>query len=760
MRGLLKASAIINFVTVAVNLLLLLVLSPIFLWMGTNFTVLGMVYLLATAFILITGLLFLNYSKLELFELYEKKDIILLLGIIFLFVNFIVSILLFVAYDQIKIKGRGTKKELGSLAVKAKQIDPEIKKVDSLLKMGVALVGLSGLIFATTSWEIVSAPMKIIILLIMSILFIWLAIFSEKKLKLEQSTKMYWILGICFIIFTGIACGCFKIFGDYYSFTGRGMLVFMATLTALATTLLGITAKKFNNKVCLYSSFVGAIITLCLILAHASVSFVTIVLILMLLVSLVNISVKNENNIVKRVDNFNLTITIVLSMIIMIYFLFSNQQSILLNSVTSILIGCNLLCFVCRKKHDFVNMVVPVILIMLLATMVISFNISLANSLCLAGILYLISYIAIIFAIPLHNNKTFEFGLILMIDIALLFIFALSFFVNPNMVMFTGILILITTLINCLFTKDYSKLEYYLNPFKILLVTIATLYLFNTILPISFLFGICICYLVLLLGYLLTSEKKIKLEYFLLFGLLLIIALYNVNEGSERIPSLIVLLSSFLPFIITDKSKDSIYKNLSLGSFILMLIAIYHIIVNSSILGVVQNIDVFLVMFIYLIILLFERTNKEYFMATSIAVIIPFYGLTNGVLCSYETSIIVTRLLAFYILYLMVNNLVKNKNTQSTLYAIFSCLILFTVVFEQSLTIGLFVSLICLMLMIIGIIKDEYKALFVTGLVFLILNLIFGLRNFWFQVPFWLYLLIAGSMLIGIVMYKEINKKK
>lgn len=760
MRGLLKASAIINFIVASISTLWALLLIPAFLWIGNNFMVVALIILLHIVFSFLTGALFLKYSKLELYELYKKKDIILILGIIFLFVNFIISILLFITHDQIKNKYQIAKKEGTLKAIKVKKKDSETKRIDILLKIGVILVGISGLIFAVTNWRIISPIIKVDILLLMSLLFLLLSIYSERKLKLKQASIMYCLLGETLFMFALISCGIFNVLGSWFSFTGQGNLIFIASLTALLTYFSICNYRKYKQPVYLGIALITTILTLSFILAYASVSFITVILILTLIITLLNTVRQKENLTIKFLNNFDLIITILLSIVLMIYFVLPNQGNILLNSITTFLLGANLLYFVSKKKHDFVNMIAPVILVILVATTIISFNLSSINSLSLAGIIYTIGYIGMIFAKNLYKNKTFEFGLTLMIDLVLLGIFGLSFFVDPHMVMFTAFLILITTLINYMFDKDYSKLEYYLNPIKVLLFTIATLYLFNTILPISVLFGQCICYLILLLGYLFTKEKKLKLEYFLLFGLLLIITLATINSNSETIPCLIVLLSSIFPVMITNKNKDELYRNMSLGAFVLMLITVYHVIINANILGPFQNLSVFLVMFIYLVIMLANRTNKEKFMATAVAIIIPFYNLATGDLCSYPVTKIIAHALAFYILFMLVDNLVKKKATKSTLYTIFTCLILLSLVFEQNLLIGLFVSLISLFIMIVGVLKDEYKALFITGLVFLILSLVVQLRNFWFQIPFWLYLMTAGLLLIGIVMYKELHKKK
>jgi hypothetical protein len=69
------------------------------------------------------------------------------------------------------------------------QIDPEQKKLDLLLKLGVGMVIISGLIFSTSTWNYISDVLKMIILMLIGFAFVGLSLFSEKKIKIEKTTK-------------------------------------------------------------------------------------------------------------------------------------------------------------------------------------------------------------------------------------------------------------------------------------------------------------------------------------------------------------------------------------------------------------------------------------------------------------------------------------------------------------------------------------------------------------------------------------------
>ena len=70
----------------------------------------------------------------------------------------------------------------------------------------------------------------------------------------------------------------------------------------------------------------------------------------------------------------------------------------------------------------------------------------------------------------------------------------------------------------------------------------------------------------------------------------------------------------------------------------------------------------------------------------------------------------------------------------------------------------LFVGLL-LVLSILGYVK-KWGPIFITSLVFILINMVILTRMFWLSIPWWVYLLLVGSILIGFAIRNEMVEKK
>ena len=150
--------------------------------------------------LLITGIILFVLSKSDDKDFLEAKTAILVMGIICIPLNLIASIVLFIVFDNLNNKVK-LSKENGPPNVIYK-VDNENKKIDLLLKLGVGMVFISGILFATTSWDFINDFIKAFVLIVMGITFMVLSIFTETKLKLYKSAYMYWILSALFFLLT------------------------------------------------------------------------------------------------------------------------------------------------------------------------------------------------------------------------------------------------------------------------------------------------------------------------------------------------------------------------------------------------------------------------------------------------------------------------------------------------------------------------------------------------------------------------------
>ena len=70
----------------------------------------------------------------------------------------------------------------------------------------------------------------------------------------------------------------------------------------------------------------------------------------------------------------------------------------------------------------------------------------------------------------------------------------------------------------------------------------------------------------------------------------------------------------------------------------------------------------------------------------------------------------------------------------------------------------LFVFLLTLVVIVSYIIK--IGPIFIVSLVTILINVFLLTRNFWLSLPWWLYILVVGAILVGFAVYNELNEKK
>ena len=141
------------------------------------------------AFVIVTGIIFIMYSRMPIQEIIEKKSTILTLSIFLYPLNIVSAIILSVEYDLIK-RDYSRYKQYNNIqdtdTTEKIKVAKEVKRVDILLKIGVAMIATAGVMIVTTSWETITDVVKLILLLVIGSAFLGLSKFSEIKLKIRN----------------------------------------------------------------------------------------------------------------------------------------------------------------------------------------------------------------------------------------------------------------------------------------------------------------------------------------------------------------------------------------------------------------------------------------------------------------------------------------------------------------------------------------------------------------------------------------------
>ena len=223
------------------------------------------------AFVLVAGVMNIIYSKLEPEKLYEKRNIVLIWGILLIPFNLISAVLLLVDSDRIKSEYAKYLKEQDVQVLDSNnnniKVSKEKKKLDILLKIGIGMVAVSGIMIATTSWEVITDFVKLILIAVIGVLFLGLSIFSDKKLKIRGTTITYWLLSMIAFSLSIFMLGYYEMLGDWFSIKGSGSDFFIATLMTCISAFAYITYKRFDMESFLFFSYFGMVSAIILVAA-------------------------------------------------------------------------------------------------------------------------------------------------------------------------------------------------------------------------------------------------------------------------------------------------------------------------------------------------------------------------------------------------------------------------------------------------------------------------------------------------------------
>ena len=264
--------------------------------------------------LIVFGVLSIMYSRLDIEELYEKRNIVLTFGVILIPFNIISAILLLVESDKIKAEYNKFLRQQDVQVLNEnnqnikmkKEVSKEVKKLDILLKLGIGMVTVAGIMIATTSWEIMTDLVKMIIIALIGGLLLGLSIFSDKKLKIRGTTITYWLLSMIAFCLSIFMIGNYQLFGEWFSTSGDGASLFVATWFLCASVFSYITFKKFDIQAFLYMACVGVAIALACIVGFLSDRIEICILALTIFVTLINFIPKSENKEIKIVKLFGI----------------------------------------------------------------------------------------------------------------------------------------------------------------------------------------------------------------------------------------------------------------------------------------------------------------------------------------------------------------------------------------------------------------------------------------------------------------------
>ncbi len=277
-----------------------------------------------------------------------------------------------VSKEQVELENSRLKIEKERYAEKKRQ-----DTISTLLYLGVTLIILAGIVFATTTWEYLPAAIKAILLFGFSGMLFGVSSFVEKKMKIQKTSFALWILGTIFFPITCICTGYLEVFGYNFSLNSDSKYLFSLVSAIVCLPIYIISAKKYASK---FFAYIGSInITLIAYFTFLNITEeISIIVILMSIYNLISlVAVSNmlkktdfSKNISEAVMNINKITVIVIGVIVSLnifttidYMGYSSKNYFnisMIDLVSYVFILVNIK-YLCMQKKDYLFSIVNAI---------------------------------------------------------------------------------------------------------------------------------------------------------------------------------------------------------------------------------------------------------------------------------------------------------------------------------------------------------------------------------------------------------------
>lgn len=275
-----------------------------------------------------------------------------------------------------------------------------------------------------------------------------------------------------------------------------------------------------------------------------------------------------------------------------------------------------------------------------------------------------------------------------------------------------------------------------------------SLYLFSCdIIPVL------IIYLIncLLFVYLLKKFNKAKSLYYIPFFAASLLIYFNYSIYYEKFnimyPVSIILIAILSYFSCTNEEIDDISKM----AFISILL---HVLMLS------ENKYISILMLIIFSFVFYLSKKKKIFMA-----LLYLFVTILSQFIVYDLNYQNITLLSvgpFMILFiLLIRTIFYKNNSQYKIYEYLgTCIINLIALLHYTSEMDGMIYILLLVLLIVVSYSLKFGPILLTSLSFIIINVIFLTRKFWLDLPWWIYLLMVGAILIIFAMRNEISNKK
>lgn len=572
------------------------------------------------------------------------------------------------------------------------------------LVIGIFLIILSSIIFATSTWQIYTPIVKVLILFLESMLFLILGLVLKNKFKVISTGDALTFISMIIIFATIISAGYYKVFGLEFSLFGEYKLLYLGFAFLIEFILLEI-RRIVSNKDNYLFSLLSALLGIFLVILQFTNSFIltfALFLIFLIIISLC------RNKIFKKTTIFDIinysvlviaTFSIIISAFLQSIFKDLNCYYIILLFFTS---SINIIISFYKIENLNIFSILYFGMIGLLLTVILNVtNIS----------ILLIAVIVILMVIYfISRNKDIKLTSYLTLQLNSL-ILGLKFIYNPKlaiiMILFF-IILLVLTLYDA--NKNNNKIfNYVMQILHILFIMIG----FINLIGITSLRNIVmVLNITMLILYFIFSFIKSKIRVFYYVPLILGLILQNICFESIYL-KVISLTLLFILSIYTYFNEEGLIKKLNNIVCLLYLFNLFSVIKYSLIFSAVFTLSV----------LIFASLNKKERIKIIYLslLVIPFFKILDYLKLPYNVLNDITVILGilFVLSVTRLYRLIKNEIATNVLEIY---IILNLIMFSSKITSLIIIGILVIISLLFNK-KERTSSLiynfFIMGLIFI-----------------------------------------
>lgn len=499
-----------------------------------------------------------------------------------------------------------------------------------MLSIGVFLIILASIIFATSTWKLYSNFIKVLILGGETLLFFVLGILLKYVFKVKKTGNALTLISTILLPTTFLCAGYFNLFGNLFSLTGKYSTLFLSVtflMEALVTLIRKNIIKSNKYLFSLICFFAGIFLLIYGIIKNVCLTFVITSFILML----INIFKNKIFNNLKEFNIFNILVSIIFTFA---YFYFSFDQlfsnNLLLEKLYLVffIISLSLNFIIIRPKDNEVLNIFSVLYETMLVIWFVMFSKNLLTSSFAFVISGLISYIVYYIS---NNNYVKTTSVIVSYIQGFLGIFIICF-VKECVIMapIISFIYIVLTFIGSLNKDKLKIINIIFEPIYLIMLAIGILiqpFIIKNIKAIDVIMVINAC---LIIATIVSTIRKNKVKNCYL--IILIIGLF-IQSLCSYFSSVMYFVTAFIIYLLliiySLMSKDEFSKNLLDA---LCILSLSSVLIGLNKYTLISSLITTILLIIFAIL---NKTNNKKYLYLSL-VSIPIIMIISNLSFNYS----------------------------------------------------------------------------------------------------------------------------